>query len=164
MARIKILLIVAGAASLIAWAVPQGLAVLPPPTSCSATWGQLAVPNPSINGSTYLLGMTAFSTTDAWVVGSESVPGQPSLTEHWDGSSWAVVPSQNPSIEDQFLGVSGSSSTDVWAVGIQGDGSEFPTLIEHWDGAAWSTVPSPSGALPVNQLLGVDAISSVDAW
>src|SRR5438445_21291 len=65
--------------------------------------------------------VTAFSPSDAWAVGSFSNPERhdalDTLTEHWNGSAWSIVPSPNPGEGGHFFltGASGSSSTDVWA-------------------------------------------------
>ena len=58
--------------------------------------------------------------------------------------------------------MSGLSPSDAWAVGATGVGS-LSTLIEHWTGT-WSRVPSPNPSTRGDQLLGVDARSSTDAW
>jgi hypothetical protein len=123
-----------------------------------------------INGS--LLGVAAISRSDAWAVGHQldgTLGGFGTLTEHWDGTSWSVVPSPNASSFTQGLSdVSAVSSADVWAVGWFYDefGAER-ALIEHWDGSTWSIVPSPDPTLEredLVRLLGIDAISGTDAW
>src|SRR5262249_50714587 len=78
---------------------------------------------------------------------------QQNLIQHWDGSTWSVVPSPNPGAQRDILyGTAAVSDTDVWAVGAQQSASgTWSTLIEHWDGTAWSVVPSPNPA--TNDLL-----------
>jgi hypothetical protein len=108
-------------------------------------WTHVPSPNPKPGGD--VEAVTALSPTDAWATGanlykSDCNPKCRTLTEHWDGTAWTIVPSPNPpSLSLNFLlGVAGTASNDVWAVGT----TDFnATLIEHWDGTAWTQVPSP---------------------
>jgi hypothetical protein len=86
------------------------------------------------------------------------------LTEHWDGSSWSVVPSPNPlptSKGNNFLtGVTALSSTDAWAVGATLDftrGGLEQTMTFQWNGSAWSVVSSPNQGASSNLLLGASS-------
>jgi len=80
--------------------------------------------------------------------------------EHWNGTSWNVVSSPNPSAYFNFLyAATAISPSDVWAVG-----GTFNTLVEHWNGTSWNFVPSPSPGTYDNKLYGVTAISSSDVW
>ena len=68
------------------------------------------------------------------------------LTEHWDGTRWKIVPSPNKGTGDNTLhGVAAVSASHVWAVGYTGptEGEQRP-LIEHWNGSSWSLFP-PAG-------------------
>jgi virginiamycin B lyase len=75
-------------------------------------------------------------------------------TAHWDGTSWAPVPSPNPA--DFFggilSGVSCAGATNCIAVGVNESGSTYGrkteggTLIEQWNGTRWSIVGSPNPA------------------
>jgi hypothetical protein len=69
------------------------------------------------------------------------------LIEHWDGSSWSVIPSPSPG--SSFLyGVAATSPSDAWAVGDYTDKNGMnQTLTEHWDGVSWSVVRSPSAGI-----------------
>lgn len=116
-----------------------------------------------------LSGVAALSTTDAWAVGdylSASGGGYQTLIEHWDGTTWSVVPSPNGATGDNFLnGVAAISSSDVWAVGAYyTSGQPDQTLVEHWDGTAWSVVPSPNTGGGNNWLSSVAATSTSDVW
>jgi hypothetical protein len=105
------------------------------------------------------------SACDAWAVGFQIGSGMDAtLTEHWDGSAWTVVPSPAPGIDSQLRSVRGTSPTDVWAVGSYNDGTMNKTLILHWDGRAWTQVTSPSPGGTDNELFGVRAVSGTDAW
>jgi hypothetical protein len=70
-----------------------------------------------------LAGVVALSANDAWAVGvteNQLLVSIKTLTLHWDGSVWSVVPSPNPGPDYNGLdGVAGLSGGDVWAVGNQ---------------------------------------------
>jgi hypothetical protein len=115
------------------------------------------------------------SANDVWAAGFSPHPsGSPqyirqTLIEHWNGSSWSVIPSPNPAGKTYVVlnGVAAVSANDIWAVGSSGDPSSIPlqTLTEHWDGTSWSIIPSPSpGTYNGNVLNAVAAISSNDVW
>jgi len=107
------------------------------------------------------------SACDAWAVGVQANSGTTAtLTEHWNGSAWNVVPSPAPGPVSQLRSVRGTSPTDVWAVGEYFDDTMNmnKTLILHWDGHAWTQVTSPNPSSTDNELYGVRAVSSTDAW
>jgi hypothetical protein len=96
-----------------------------------------------------------------WAVGSR---GSQTLTEHWNGTSWGIVPSPNPlptTKGNNFLtGVTAVSSNDVWAVGSTLDftqGGLEQTMTMNWDGSAWAVVASPNQGAGSNLLLGADS-------
>src|ERR1044072_3331639 len=74
----------------------------------------------------------ALAANDVWAVGGDCW-GIHTLAEHWNGSSWSIVPgAQVPGGEWATLyGVEAVSGSNVWAVGY--GGSESP-LMEHWNG------------------------------
>src|SRR5205823_13057673 len=80
------------------------------------------VPTPNVGTQTNELFGVSGSGNDVWAVGIYwTVDGgynvQRTLTLHWDGSAWSVVPSPNPGFwADLLLAVRGSGN-DVWAVG-----------------------------------------------
>jgi len=98
-----------------------------------------------------------------WAVGTIGTGSGPfqTLAEHFNGSSWSVVPT--PALNGSLAGAAGAASNNVWAVGNQAQGNSVTTLIEHWDGASWSVVPGPK--LPKgSQLTGVTAPAPDNAW
>jgi hypothetical protein len=148
-------------------------------------WSIVATPDPvPPSGTTFagaaLTGLTAVAANDIWAVGSFSathgtVVDTFTLTEHFDGTRWTVVPSPNVATENPFNGarqvlngVAAVSHGNVWAVGQTIDtatGSFLPdrTLILHWNGTAWTVVPSPDH--PAEDVLsGVAAVSSGNVW
>src|SRR5262249_355882 len=95
--------------------------------------------------------------SDVWAVGFYYNGPRQTLVEHWNGSTWSVVPSPNPDMDDDTLnGVTAISSSDVWAVGAAGTG----TLTEHWNGSVWSVVPNPG----TGDFAAVSAVSSSNVW
>ena len=114
-----------------------------------------------------MFGAAALSTNDVWVVGDQEgkdgVFG--TLAEHWDGSSWTVVPTPDPGWAGNHLyGVYAVSPDDVWAVGQELTGAApDKALVEHWNGSWWSVVHLPY--VPANVLLdGVTATSDGQVW
>jgi hypothetical protein len=74
------------------------------------------------------------------------------MFEQWDGTSWSVVPSPNPSRGTSLLsGVAAVSDKDIFAVGESANGA----VLEHWNGRKWSLVTPPGGG----GLNGVTALS-----
>jgi hypothetical protein len=114
------------------------------------------------SGPNVLNGVVALAPNDVWAVGYSTAsqkppPGQydvptKTLIEHYDGTSWSVVPSPNVGPNSQYqsnrlLGVTAVSPTDIWAFGsyFAASGSENQmTLLLHWDGTVWSLAASPS--------------------
>jgi hypothetical protein len=86
------------------------------------------------------------------------------LVEHWDGTSWGIVASPNPSAGNSLLeAVTPVPHTNtLWAVGHFG--SPEQTLTEYWDGSIWSIVPSPNVGSGSNDLPGVAADSKREGW
>jgi hypothetical protein len=139
-----------------------------------STWSIVPTPNGS-NEVNWLLGAAALASNDVWAVGySATNPPESStsktLIEHWNGTSWTVVPSPNPTpplsggpVSNQLLGVAAIASNDVWAVGQSTDYGAGQTLIVHWNGTAWSTIPSPHpGTYSV--LRSISAVAANDIW
>jgi hypothetical protein len=135
-----------------AWAVGNFLdAALRPRTLVESwdgtRWAVDSSPNPA-KAIDLLFGVSAVSPTDVWAVGyaSDSDAKFRTLTEHWDGHGWSVVPSPNPGpLGDQLFAVHAVSSSSVWAVGQQIGTQPDRTLVEHWNGTAWSVVSAPRG-------------------
>jgi hypothetical protein len=117
-------------------------------------------------------GVTVTGTKQAWAVGTAGCPADQSrtLTEHWNGSAWSIVPSPNGGVTGNHFStlqaVTAISNSDVWAVGSQaGTRNRVPVtvpLIEHWTGTRWSIVAPPKAAVGV--LESVSAASASDVW
>jgi hypothetical protein len=156
-----------------AWAVGRGRNAAALAEHWNGTaWSVVQVPTPAGAASSQLSGISALSANDIWAVGSvTSVVGTSvqtrTLTEHWNGTAWSIVPSRNATTSNLLTGVAAVAGTNVWTVGytITTDGTNQPdkTLIEHWNGSAWSVVPSPNVGGNDNLLNGVGAASG-DVW
>jgi hypothetical protein len=139
-----------------------------------STWSVSPTPN-GPNEVNWLLGADAVASNNVWAVGySATNPPEQSfrrtLIERWNGNSWSVVPSPNPTpplsggpVSNELFGVAAVSANDVWAVGQSVDYGAGRTLIVHWNGSAWSTVPSPSPGL-YGWLRSVSAVTANDIW
>jgi hypothetical protein len=132
-------------------------------------------PSPDVQGNN-LNAVAAFSTSDAWAVGYQhdnNLNDSRTLTMHWNGTSWSVVPSPNPGTTvgcmngntgNVLSSVAAVSSTDVWAVGLSFScQSLLRPLIIHWDGTRWRNIPSPKLRTNDNSALnGVCALALND--
>jgi hypothetical protein len=127
--------------------------------------GLRVVPSPFINNSA-LFATAAITANDIWAVGDvlNSSGTSTTLAEHFDGTSWSVVPTPTPKNGGELEGVAAVASNDVWAVGgQQGPSTSDQPLIEHWNGTSWSIIPSPNLATG-GRLDAVTAVSSNDIW
>ena len=117
----------------------------------------------AVRTSDALTGVRCVAANDCFAVGYEttnvngySVP----LVEHWNGTSWSVMPSPNPpgGTQVQLHAVSCPNGATCFAVGTFSTdpyGGYARPFVERWNGRAWSIlgVPMPTGA--VGELWGV---------
>jgi hypothetical protein len=94
---------------------------------------------PAPGGDITLTGAFALAGNDAWAVGFYHDPTytERTLTLHWDGIRWSVIPSPNiAGAFNNLFGVTALTPQNIWAVGraITQNG-DYQTLILHWDGA-----------------------------
>jgi hypothetical protein len=134
-------------------------------------WTVVASPNADPNQRNYFNDVTCASASDCWAVSAYNIDSniRHQLTEHWNGSAWAIVTAPNTSAteDNRAIDVTCPSASDCWAVGFRINSSSIrQTLTEHWDGAAWTIVASPntSGIQDNNALNGVTCASSSDCW
>jgi hypothetical protein len=124
-----------------------------------ANWKSVATPNVG-EGTNKLNAVLALAPNDVWAVGFSTPVAPPeqaatlTLIEHFDGTSWTVVPSPNvlpngANQSNRLLGLTANSANDIWAFGSyfpsDGTGHQM-TLLLHWDGASWTIASSPSPA------------------
>jgi hypothetical protein len=125
-------------------------------------WSVVSSPNFGTQANE-LNGVTSASANDIWAVGfavNSSFGSTQTLTLHWNGTSWSIVSSPNPTINDDLRAVAAVSGTNVWAVGQAINGSSVQTLIEQWNGTNWSSVSSPAAGL----LDGIAIVSATNIW
>ena len=94
---------------------------------------------------------------DAWAVGEYLDGSGPNrtLAEHWNGTSWSVVPSPN----GYLYGVAAVTANDVWAVGTR----QNSTLIAHYnDGCSTATV-TPTNS-PTELMMPVRITMAPVSW
>ncbi len=137
------------------------------------------VPSPDVvnvgsNSINALYSVAVVASNDVWAVGyaaSLSTPYQ-TITLHWNGSAWQVVPSPNvniPGFYNTLNGVVAISSNDVWAVGGGPSNVSGPygrSLLMHWNGSAWQFFPEPAEVALWSTVsrTGVAARASNDVW
>jgi hypothetical protein len=139
------------------------------PASAARQWR--IVPSPPVPAGA-LQGAKALGASDVWGVGFFGSGGD-ALAEHWNGSSWTIVPTAPLGSDGSFSAVDGSASNDVWAMGNWVDpsepgGGEPVNLAEHWNGLSWTKEAFPSFATghdcEFNRVLGVRVLASDDVW
>ena len=132
-------------------------------------WSLMSPPNPTGAVAAELESVSCPSTTSCVAVGHSHESGKQNVTlaEAWNGTSWSLQSSPNPSENEGgsvLLSVSCLSSTSCFAVG---DGSKkiftMQTLAESWNGSAWTlqTTPNPTGATK-STLLADSCSSSIE--
>jgi hypothetical protein len=110
-----------------------------------------------------LSAVAVVSASDGWIVGTN---GGDTLTEHWDGTSWTILPSANGFGLSSLLSVFARAANDVWAVGgSQEELAEHDSegLIEHWDGTSWQLVYRTTTTNPA-YFANVASSSASDIW
>jgi hypothetical protein len=122
-----------------AFPTPTLTPTITPTPACGLDWRAVHNPGPD---SSLLFDVAAISPTDIWAVGSHY---SGTLTMHWNGSAWSIVPSPNANGFSRLHGVSATAANDVWAVGFHN--TPLPNivamLVMHWNGTQWSLNPGP---------------------
>ncbi|MDQ3704946.1 MAG: hypothetical protein M3437_06955 [Chloroflexota bacterium] len=134
-----------------------------PAGECSPAWYAAGVHTQGT-----LEDVAAISDKDIWAVGASRNAPADTLTMHWDGTSWGVVPSPNiGQYQNVLLGVSALATDDVWAVGYyrsaDNNGQSQP-LAMHWDGRRWSFVTTPEFGEVGAVLNDVTALAPDNVW
>jgi hypothetical protein len=136
-----------------------------------STWTATTMASPQGRNPT-IRGVVDLSPADGWAVGFSTTSDNTqdrTLIEHWNGSSWSIVPSPNPQTgvagNDELEAVDGVGPDDVWAVGqdFSSDGGGITLLFEHFNGTTWTLSPFPdTGAFEFAN--AITTISADDAW
>lgn len=136
-----------------------------------SSWSIVPSPNSSPSQDNALDAVTCLSGSDCWAAGdyydaNTNFPTPQTLIEHWDGTSWVIVPSPNVDNTNVLTGITCTSSSDCWAVGYHEQGINFSrTLVQHWDGTSWSAVTSPNTSdNDADYLNGVACTTSTECW
>jgi hypothetical protein len=126
-----------------------------------------------LGGSDNSLGAVAASSpSDVWAVGNflpDTASSNPDATltfaEHYNGTSWSVVPTPNTGVNfNSFYGAAASQG-QAWAVGMDLDANyNDRALIESWNGAQWSIDAVPQPGSQRDMLFGASATSPSDVW
>jgi len=131
-----------------------------------AAWSHVPSPNVGPEVDNGLAAVTAIASDDVWAVGTQqptSLTAPHTLTLHWDGIAWSIVPSANTrqTSGNHLLAVAAVASDDVWATGF----TPSIALAEHWDGNSWSLVSTPliTGASSPS-VSGAVALANGDVW
>jgi len=116
-----------------------------------------------------LNGAAVLGACDAWAVGATggSNTVNQTLTEHYDGSGWTIVPSPNAGQSGDanvLTAVAAVSAGNVWAVGLTTRNSTTQTLIEHWNGTSWTVEQTGLPGGDTTSLSAVTATSATDIW
>ena len=109
------------------------------------------IPSPDLNQeNNYLWSVAGASASDAWAVGFYDTGTQlKSMTQHWDGAAWTIVPSPNGSTYiDELTDVAMVSPTEVWAVGQSAGFFTFQTLAMRFNAACGSATMHVSNIAP----------------
>jgi hypothetical protein len=90
------------------------------------------VPSPDVNqNNNYLFSVDGTSADDAWAVGfyDNDQFQLRTMVQHWDGTSWTMVPSPNESdVIDELVDVVAVSPDETWAVGQTAGPFDLDTL------------------------------------
>ena len=122
------------------------------PASATPRWAAVRSPRPPGYAPVYLYGVSCPSTTSCFAVGYAYPPNgsvRKTFVEHWDGSTWSIMTSPNPTGSgNSFLnGVSCRTTRSCFAVGWTRE-PDSKTLVERWTRNRWSIVPSPTRRAP----------------
>ncbi|MEP6774891.1 MAG: hypothetical protein ABJA50_04775, partial [Chloroflexota bacterium] len=118
----------------------------------------------------YLGGIAGTSPNDIWAVGATCLDTacsqEQTLTEHWNGSSWTIVPSPSPGSLDSWLGpIVAVAPNDAWATGsASNDGTNYFDPMLHWDGSSWTNITITSPGLVDNDLRALAMVGPNDIW
>ena len=119
-------------------------------------WSVMPTPNVADTDNGFL-GISCASPTLCFAVGAagDSPVTPRTLIEQWDGTSWTIVASPNPSGTNTFPDLSDvacPSATACYAAGYYTQGRTMKSIIERWDGAKWSMVTSPDVEADITHL------------
>src|ERR1041384_8164553 len=115
------------------------------------------------SGTSALYAVQAVASNDVWAAGYRyqgnfSFP----LVEHWDGTSWTILPNPVGVLQSQLHGIAVVAPDDVWFVGQTWNSSDQAYIL-HWDGVSLRSVAPANPSLYV-ALWSAAAVSANDVW
>jgi len=128
------------------------------------SWSVVPTPNQS-SVENYLGKVTVVNARDIWSCGAFSpttLGYHQTLAEHWNGSSWSIVPTPDVNTNsNNFNEIAALSATSVFATGDYYDTntSVFRTLAAHWNGKNWSLQSSANQGNYQTVLGGIAGVS-----
>jgi hypothetical protein len=140
------------------------------PSGSTCTWSQVHSPNAGtgLGDSNDLNALATRSADDIWAAGDfydYSAALYHTLTEHWNGRGWHVVPSLDVRTDQSELyGIAVTGEHEAFAVGYSQATSPigpYYALIEHWNGHRWSIVQAHHR---IGVLNAVAASGPDDVW
>jgi len=133
-------------------------------------WKAIHHPDPG-SGFDVFTGVAAISPNDVWAIGlfsneNNGIEIGEELFEHWNGTSWTVIPSPHPGTQGNTLStIAAVSPNNVWTVGNTNNGNSVTdVLIEQWNGTVWRTIPGQNPGTESNFLSAIVALSAHDIW
>jgi hypothetical protein len=131
-------------------------------------WTLTPTPNPGSRDN-YVEGIVAVAPDDVWAAGYSSdlgkgSPEAQSLTMHWDGTSWTVVPSPDPSRSLNVIwGMGSDGGSGVWALGhYRAEDHHLHAFVLRWSGSAWEQIRVGGSSLWSATIVG--GTSANDVW
>jgi len=120
------------------------------------TWKPFYLPGQDIYS---VWGIAADSRDSAWAVGANA--DDHTMTAHWDGKAWRIVPSVPFDDHGQLRTIARVSTKDLWAVGNTDFGSgRGSVFFEHWNGSKWDLIDPKQGG----EINSLSVVSSTDIW
>ncbi len=117
-----------------------------------------AITSPALTYEAHLRGLAVVAANDIWAAGFDGIQVPHTLLDHWDGTSWQVVPAElaPPYTSSQLWDIVAIGARDLWAGGRTVD-SDPGVLIAH-GGRFSDVIPTDYYYHPVNVLVAVGAI------
>lgn len=115
-------------------------------------WQTQPAPNPAAATDSFLSAVSCASPSDCIAVGysRDAANHKSTLTERWNGRSWAIqsTPNATGAADAVLRGVSCSAPGACTAVGASSTGLTSQAFIERWNGTAWlvQIAPLPTDA------------------
>ena len=135
-----------------------------------SAWATIRLPAPSGASNTAILGVSCVSSTACMAVGmwTDGSNNTQPLAEHWDGSSWSILPlavqtaGPNPLLND----VSCSAADACTAVGQDANSH---AVVLRWDGTTWTqqaAIDAPLQSVSCPSQLSCTAVGggTIEAW